>query len=125
MVAEVGDLSGKHGQLSNGTAFSYADGQVQLSGPHSVLGRSIVIHGVTPTQRISCCTIVEVPEGPKQVTASCDIDDQLYTKVTGSFDFDQMTQPDGTTVDIALDSPQAEAQTYHIHEYGSADLDCS
>jgi hypothetical protein len=56
-VAEVGDLSGKHGLMVTGQPTTYYDGQVQLTGPFSVVGRSVVVHSAVGATRIGCCTI--------------------------------------------------------------------
>lgn len=45
-IIEIGDLSGKHGKLQPRKLKRFVDNQVRLSGPFSVLGRSIVIHNL-------------------------------------------------------------------------------
>jgi hypothetical protein len=62
--ARVGDLSGKHGLLSRNmpSELVYSDGQITLSGPFSVMGRSVVILGVGGAP-IGCCTIGFGPVG--------------------------------------------------------------
>jgi len=61
--ARIGDLSGKHGLLPKTMASElvYIDGQVTLSGPFSVMGRSVVINGINGP--IGCCTIGFGPVG--------------------------------------------------------------
>ena len=54
---EYGDLSGKHGTLTQGTTLSFlSDATLPLSGSMSVLGRSIVIHKADGS-RWACATI--------------------------------------------------------------------
>lgn len=62
--ARIGDLSGKHGLLNRAMTaeITYPDGQVTLSGPFSIMGRSVVIMGVAGTP-IGCCTIGHGPVG--------------------------------------------------------------
>eukprot|EP00117_Sycon_ciliatum_P016138 scpid49237/ scgid5830/ len=59
---EVGDLSGKIGQLTiDGTARMYPIAQLPLEGPNSVFGRSIVIHAANGgAPRIACANIIGV-----------------------------------------------------------------
>merc|ERR1711991_784984 len=58
--AEIGDFSGKHGKLMHGMTHNYTDSQIHLTGPFSVLGRSVVIHSTVDGARIACCNIVQV-----------------------------------------------------------------
>lgn len=73
--AEIGDLSGRHGRLRGDQSkpLFFQDSQVaslllrpsfpsqvQLSGPHSVMGRSIVILDLKGKD-VGCCTISAVP----------------------------------------------------------------
>jgi hypothetical protein len=64
--AEVGDLSGKHGQVFHNQRSEYTDPQVQLSGPFSILGRSIAVHSMDGSV-LDCCTIGVVPLNSNQV----------------------------------------------------------
>jgi len=55
---EIGDLSGKHGKLSGATVSeTYTDAELPLSGPHSIVGRSVVIHDAVDNSRWACATI--------------------------------------------------------------------
>eukprot|EP01127_Copromyxa_protea_P023943 TRINITY_DN9217_c0_g1_i2.p1 TRINITY_DN9217_c0_g1~~TRINITY_DN9217_c0_g1_i2.p1 ORF type:complete len:344 (-),score=57.28 TRINITY_DN9217_c0_g1_i2:7-1038(-) len=60
--AEIGDLSGKHGRIrgDQSTPLFYQDSQIQLAGPHSIMGRSIVILDLKGKD-VACCTISAVP----------------------------------------------------------------
>ncbi|XP_029440847.1 uncharacterized protein LOC115080656 isoform X2 [Rhinatrema bivittatum] len=55
---EVGDISGKHGMLTEKNSLSedYVDAELPLSGPYSILGRSLVIHYANGS-RMQCATI--------------------------------------------------------------------
>ena len=55
---EYGDLSGKHGTLTQGTTLSFlSDATLPLSGSMSVLGRSIVIHKVKARASVRALTL--------------------------------------------------------------------
>jgi Cu/Zn superoxide dismutase len=57
---EVGDLAGKHGSLSTRMTVkaNYTDYNLPLFGTASVVGRSVVLHGVDGT-RLACATITD------------------------------------------------------------------
>lgn len=63
---EIGDLSGKHGQLLEASSGgdpdryvgSFTDGHLPLTGDHGIIGRSIVIHK-NDGKRWVCANIVE------------------------------------------------------------------
>ncbi|KAL1494603.1 hypothetical protein ABEB36_010175 [Hypothenemus hampei] len=56
---EMGDLSGKFGNLENATIYkiAYNDTMLPIFGPRSILGRSIVIHKKIGNKRWVCSTI--------------------------------------------------------------------
>ena len=57
---EVGDLSGKYGSLKNKNVFNgkWLDLNLQIYGPNTILGRSIVIHKSDATgSRLTCSNI--------------------------------------------------------------------
>ncbi|XP_050302289.1 uncharacterized protein LOC126740355 [Anthonomus grandis grandis] len=56
---EMGDLSGKFGNLENATIYKthYNDTMLPLFGPRSILARSIVIHKRIDNERWACSTI--------------------------------------------------------------------
>jgi len=62
--ARIGDLSGKWGRLKGVMTdpFSFVDSQVNLAGPYSVVGRSVVVMSVAGTP-LACCTIGFGPVG--------------------------------------------------------------
>ena len=69
-TCEVGDLSGKHGNLlpaadaATPVTASYTDSQVMLYGKNSIVGRSVVIHSADASAaRLQCATIVEETTG--------------------------------------------------------------
>jgi hypothetical protein len=61
---ELGDLSGKFGLLpSSGFIQSYSDDFLPLSGPYSILGRSVVVHDMQGLRWV-CATIMPVVVWP-------------------------------------------------------------
>jgi len=58
-MCEVGDLSGKFGQLSSTTTSNFLDGYLPLYGVHSILGRSVVIHRSNGDRWV--CANIEYP----------------------------------------------------------------
>ncbi|XP_066247756.1 uncharacterized protein Rsod [Euwallacea similis] len=56
---EIGDLSGKFGNLQNATVYKnfYNDTMLPIFGPRSILGRSVIIHKKKGNKRWVCSTI--------------------------------------------------------------------
>ncbi|XP_061130051.1 uncharacterized protein cusr [Syngnathus typhle] len=56
---EIGDLSGKFGLLTdlNESQAMYVDSNLPLTGPHSVVGRSVVLHYSSNGSRLQCADI--------------------------------------------------------------------
>jgi Cu/Zn superoxide dismutase len=72
-TCEVGDLSGKHGNLSGRDSLhvSYNDDQIMLSGAKSIVGKSIVIHRASDGSRWVCADIVAMePRDPTPASQS-------------------------------------------------------
>jgi hypothetical protein len=62
-LCEVGDLSGKNGDLANQATVSWTkyDSYLPLSGTNSIIGRSVVIHKAADASRWVCADIVGGP----------------------------------------------------------------
>ena len=66
---EVGDVAKKHGNIDIGTTsegkqrYLFTDVDLPLSGPLSIIGKSVVIHGANNGgERVSCANIYELPK---------------------------------------------------------------
>lgn len=122
---EVGDMSGKHGQLSvraptgsKEKAF-FTDMQLPLSGPQSILTRAIVIHVANSgAGRDACANIYEQVTRTAAVTSWTSADGS--TSITGSIKFAQdssNTVKCITTVDMQLTNLKDQAGGYHVQEF--------
>lgn len=117
---EIGDLSGKYGDLANKTKMSgtFVDPSLSLFGSRSVVGRSIVIHH-SPIPHRWVCTNIEL-EGAEMITAVA----QFVYPVAGRILFRQdMADPLSDTfiyVEGLLYSDgsknSSDGHTWHIHE---------
>lgn len=112
-MCAVGDLTGKYNmiQLSplRTVALFFTDTQLPLSGPYSIVQRSIVIHNSTGS-RIACATINVLPA--RSASASFD-----YSGILGAVHFSQLSPWDATVVTVQLDGLRAQAGGYHVHEF--------
>lgn len=62
-ACEIGDLTGKFGQLSNGVSYSVDDSDLlELGGMLGIVGRSIVVHSATDGANFVCGTIRSIVE---------------------------------------------------------------
>ncbi|XP_014672242.1 PREDICTED: uncharacterized protein LOC106812783 [Priapulus caudatus] len=115
---EVGDLVGKHGAIDvppHGQRIKYlfTDPQLPLSGPQSVVSRSIVVHAPQGgAARLACADILEVPPVVASATFS-----QPGTPVSGSVQFSQDTSFSDSSVVVNLNGLGGEAGGYHVHVY--------
>ncbi|XP_032385409.1 uncharacterized protein cusr isoform X1 [Etheostoma spectabile] len=98
---EIGDISGKFGNLNglNQTQAAYMDPDMPLTGPYSIVGRSLVIHYFNGS-RMQCADVL----------AGRDTDGQwIFAKavfsgtVTGTVKLRQQIFPDGSSSDITLE----------------------
>ncbi|XP_011270085.1 hypothetical protein CAOG_08503, partial [Capsaspora owczarzaki ATCC 30864] len=129
---ELGDLFGKHTALTLGgmprsQRFFETDVQLPLSGPNSVMGRSIVIHNANlATTRLACADIV--PAATAQARTLTAVFNGV-NGVVGTITFSQATptSPTNITVDLAGLNSQAESTlSWHIHQFEVASPgDCS
>ncbi|XP_034454481.1 uncharacterized protein cusr isoform X2 [Hippoglossus hippoglossus] len=98
---EVGDISGKFGML-NGLSQSealYEDPDVQLTGPYSILGRSLVVHYANGS-RMRCADISAERDTEGEWTTAKAV---FNGAVTGTVRLRQQMFPDGSSSDITLD----------------------
>ncbi|XP_035258529.1 uncharacterized protein cusr [Anguilla anguilla] len=98
---EIGDISGKFGLLTNLDKKQelYMDSNMPLSGPNSIVGRSVVIH-YTNGSRMQCANISAVNASAGQlVTAQA----TFKSNVTGSITLSQWIYPDGSYSDVILE----------------------
>ncbi|KAK3595909.1 hypothetical protein CHS0354_014750 [Potamilus streckersoni] len=122
---EVGDLSGKHGSLSIRSSLGgmfrafYTDIQLPLTGPQSILGRSITIHTANSGGgRLSCANIYELHE----LSAHVNIwyPSTKASTPTGHILF-QNPMPGImagiTDVNVHLRNLITGASGYHVHQY--------
>lgn len=122
---ELGDLVGKHGQLNIRTSsggkqkYFFTDMQLPLSGPQSVIGRSIVIHDANSgSGRLSCANVYEKPKRTAAVTSWTSAD--TSASVTGSVKFSQEstdTLSGISEIKVELAGLADTAGGYHVHLY--------
>lgn len=122
---ELGDLSGKHGKISIRTStgekqkYFFSDMQLPLSGPQSVVGKSITIHGANSgSSRLSCADIkLKMPRDVK-VSMWSSADGQGSPSGMISFKQDSINILSGVTqISLSLSGLQSEVAGYHIHQY--------
>ena len=122
---ELGDLAGKHGKINIRTTmgkaqkYFFSDMQLPLSGPQSIIGKSIVIHDANSgSSRLSCANIMLKQPRKVQVSRwSATIDG---SSPTGSITFtenalDFLTGM--TKVEVRLASLHSDAAAYHVHKF--------
>lgn len=126
---EIGDISGKFGLLTglNETQARYIDNNMPLTGPFSIVGRSLVIHAPNGT-RLQCSDI-----SPDSTTDGQWVNAKAVfnSSVNGTVRLSQQTFPDGSYSDIILEvdlrSPQTTNASLFITENRTAanDIQCS
>ena len=104
---QVGDLSGKLGTLDNKDSrrCEYIDTNLPLHGPHSVIGRSIVITKKTKGNRWICGSIeaeAQKDRGAREIIAIASFDDPQHL-VSGFIRFRQYEYKDGGVSDTWLE----------------------
>ena len=103
--------SGKFGGLKNKNDVAnvtFLDTSLPLSGPHSIIGRSIVIHATEDGSRWVCADINE----PKPLVAFAEFD---MNGVKGKITFEQARQDSPTTVMLDLQGLDSNANKFHVH----------
>lgn len=111
---EIGDISGKFGTLAGLNDFqsSYMDANMPLSGPNSIIGRSLVIH-YTNSSRMRCADISaeDLTDG-NWVIAKATFSDTVTGRVTMS----QQTFPDGSYGDVIIEVDLRASQSFNVAE---------
>lgn len=121
---EVGDVAKKHGNINIGTSsegkqrYFFTDVDLPLSGPLSIIGKSVVIHGANSGgARMSCANIYELPKRAVKVDTWSQMESSSvsgYVKLTensaGSLSGE-------TTAEINLNNLASQAGGLHVHVY--------
>lgn len=97
---EVGDISGRRGFLLNqdNVTQQYTDMNFPLSGGHSILGRSLVIHYANGS-RMQCASFLqESPPGGEWVRATA----EFSGNISGRISLGQIVYPDGGSGDTTI-----------------------
>ncbi|XP_067272279.1 uncharacterized protein cusr isoform X2 [Pseudorasbora parva] len=110
---EIGDISGKFGYLTGQNNFQnqYTDGNLPLSGPNSIIGRSLVIH--TNNSRMRCANISaeNAPDGNRVIAKA-----MFSGPVNGTVMMSQQTFPDGSYGDVTLEVDVRASQQSNFAE---------
>ncbi|GAA6100589.1 uncharacterized protein cusr, partial [Tachysurus ichikawai] len=115
---EIGDLSSRHGWLSNANDIqaSFTDWNLPLFGQNSIVGRSVVLHQPDGT-RFICSSIGY----PGEVTTAKAI---FQSPVVGTILFTQLKENPYSDVSVFLDlyygrpnTPATQKHHWHIHKY--------
>ncbi|XP_019756682.2 uncharacterized protein LOC109535239 [Dendroctonus ponderosae] len=109
---EMGDLSGKFGNLENATIYKsfYNDTMLPIFGPRSILGRSIIIHKKAGNKRWVCSTIERgySPSEAREIRAIASFHHPLGYAY-GYLKMKQLIYSDGsssdTTIEVKLRHP--------------------
>ncbi|XP_060606664.1 uncharacterized protein LOC132758969 isoform X1 [Ruditapes philippinarum] len=122
---ELGDLSGKHGKLNirsnlgGKLRYFFSDMQLPLSGPQTIVGKSIVIHDANAGGgRLACGNVMLKVRREVAVTKWSSAEGQ--SSPTGSISFAQECVDilSGVTkVSVSLSNLNDMVGGYHIHEY--------
>lgn len=98
---EIGDISGKFGFLTGNNDFkaNYEDSDMPLTGPYSIVGRSLVVHAINGS-RIRCADISAERNTDGQLTIARAV---FSGGVTGTVWLRQQMFPDGSTSDVSLE----------------------
>jgi Cu/Zn superoxide dismutase len=112
---EYGDLSGKHGSLSAGTASSqsYFDFDLPMFGKDSIIGRSVVIHN-SAGSRVACANIDFIGKTMKSVATF-----ESNQPVSGTIMFTNFEGSSETSVFVDLqkdDKSNSSGHKWHVHE---------
>ncbi|XP_053085248.1 uncharacterized protein cusr [Pangasianodon hypophthalmus] len=97
---EIGDISGKFGSLADQNQFEnhYKDSNMPLSGPNSIIGRSLVIHYRNGT-RMQCADIRAMNSSDGHWIIAKAI---FNSSVKGTVTLSQQCFPDGSFSDVTL-----------------------
>lgn len=99
---EIGDMSGKFGTLNglNQSQAVYMDPDMPLTGPYSIVGRSLVIHYSTNRSRMRCANISADRATDGQWTIAKAV---FNGAVTGTVKLRQQMFPDGSSSDLTME----------------------
>ncbi|CAG0915215.1 unnamed protein product [Notodromas monacha] len=122
---EEGDLATRHQNLSiagskadrGKTRIFFHDDFLPLFGIHSIINRSIVVHGLDEKprgNRVGCAKIL-LNEGRKVSTLEWSTDDVNKKIISGSIKFSQSCPYSRTIVEVDLQHLLSEAGGYHVH----------
>lgn len=122
---EIGDLSGKHGKISirepggGKQKYFFSDLQLPLSGPQSIVGRSITIHDANSGGgRLSCADVRKKFRRHARVSKWTSAEGQRSPTGTISFAQDSINILSGVTeLTLSLSGLNSEVAGYHVHEY--------
>lgn len=122
---ELGDLSGKHGKLNIRTdlggmqRYFFTDMQLPLSGPQSIVGKSITIHDANAgAGRLSCADVKEKRTREVRVSKWSSANGQRSPTGTITFTQDCAERLSGVTkLTVSLTGLNSEVAGYHIHEF--------
>ncbi|XP_023190475.1 uncharacterized protein LOC102220097 [Xiphophorus maculatus] len=97
---EIGDISGKFGMLTGQNDFQrvYMDPNMPLTGPYSIMGRSVVVH-YTNESRMVCADVLPDTYTDGQWTLA---KATFKGTVTGTITLRQQMFPDGSSSDVTL-----------------------
>nr|XP_046263940.1 uncharacterized protein cusr [Scatophagus argus] len=98
---EIGDISGKFGMLNNLNQLQavYMDPNMPLTGPYSIVGRSLVVH-YSNGSRMRCADVLADRDTDGQWTIAKAV---FNGTVTGTVNLRQQMFPDGSSSDITLE----------------------
>lgn len=106
------------------TRLYYSDQYLPLSGPNSIIGKSVVIYDDnSPTQRgnrLACSTIKNV-HPIKAVVKSWDSGPSIPSNIVGSVKFDQELASAATHIKIDLNGFNGNVENYAIHSVWKMD----
>ncbi|XP_068583873.1 uncharacterized protein cusr [Cebidichthys violaceus] len=99
---EIGDLSGKFGTLNglNQSDVVYMDPDIPLTGPYSIVGRSLVVHYSTNGSRMRCANISADRDTDGQWTVAKAV---FNDTVNGTVELRQQMFPDGSSSDVTME----------------------
>lgn len=120
ITCEVGDLSGKWGNLVGVSSAStyvisrYQDSRLAMSGQYSIIGRSIVIH--SGSARYLCANIVpKILIGAPVFEAIVTYDSP--SQIKGNVLFRQVGEQGDVSIFINVETSVTAELTYHVHEF--------
>ncbi|TNN57529.1 Cell surface Cu-only superoxide dismutase 5 [Liparis tanakae] len=111
---EIGDLGGKFGTLHglNQSEAVYMDPAMPLTGPYSIVGRSLVIHYSANSSRMRCADISADRNTDGQWTIAQAV---FNGTVNGTVKLRQQMFPDGSSSDVKLEvNLQSTAQNINV-----------